>query len=95
MFDLVIAGGLVIDGSGSEGYRADLGVSAGRIAAVGQLEGSPAREVYDARGRVVCPGFIDTHSHSDLMMLASPLHEPKIMQGVTTDLELPRSSGRF
>ena len=89
MFDYIIRGGSVIDGSGSEPVRADIAVSEGKIAAVTRnrdLTVASARRIIDADGKVVCPGFIDTHSHSDLMVLSSPSPEPKVRQGVTTEL---------
>ncbi|MFC1977812.1 amidohydrolase family protein [Chloroflexota bacterium] len=86
MFDVIISGGRIIEGSGSPWYNGDIGIRGDRIAAIGRLDQTEARRVIEAGGRVVCPGFIDTHSHSDVMLLANPQHEPKIMQGVTTDL---------
>lgn len=86
MFDIIVRGGDVIDGSGSPRYRADVGIRGERIAAIGRLDSSRAQRVIDASGRVVCPGFIDVHTHSDVLLLAHPRHEPKIFQGVTTDL---------
>ena len=86
MFDIIIRGGRVIDGSGSPGYYGDIGLQGNRIAAIGKLEPSQASRIIDASGLVVCPGFIDMHTHSDVMMLANPRHEAKVMQGVTTDL---------
>ena len=85
MFDIIIKGGRVVDGSGNPWYRADVAVTKGRIAAIGRL-GSDARRIIDARGLVVAPGFIDTHSHSDLMLIAEPEARQKIMQGVTTEV---------
>src|SRR4029450_10579175 len=52
----------------------------------GDTAGSEARRVIDAASRVVCPGFIDMHAHSGLVILAEPQHEPKVRQGVTTEL---------
>ena len=86
MFDLVIQGGRIIDGGGNPGYHADVGLQDDRIAAIGSLQPSQASKVIDATGLVVCPGFIDMHTHSDVMILANPKHETKVMQGVTTDL---------
>jgi N-acyl-D-amino-acid deacylase len=83
--ELLIRGGRIIDGSGNPWYRADLAVRNGRIAAVGKLE-MAAERVIDAEGLVVAPGFIDTHSHSDLMLLVEPDAEMKIMQGITTEI---------
>ncbi|MEZ4415546.1 MAG: amidohydrolase family protein [Gemmatimonadota bacterium] len=64
-FDLLIRGGRILDGTGNPWFQADVGVRGGRIAAVGRLEGSTARRIVDARGRMVAPGFIDMHSHAD------------------------------
>ena len=86
MFDLIIRGGRIIDGSGSPWYQGDVGLQGDRIAAIGRLDSSQASRIIDASGLVVCPGFIDLHTHSDIMILANPRHEAKVMQGVTTDL---------
>jgi N-acyl-D-amino-acid deacylase len=86
MFDLVLAGGRVVDGTGSPWFRADVGVRGDRIAAVGALGHAEARQRLDVAGRVVAPGFVDTHVHADLALLADPLHEAAIRQGVTTYL---------
>ena len=80
--DILIRGGTVIDGTGKVGVRADVGISAGRIVAVGKLKS--AREVIDARGLVVSPGFIDLHSHADRGILKHRAAENYIRQGVTT-----------
>ncbi|HEY8506493.1 MAG TPA: amidohydrolase family protein, partial [Gemmataceae bacterium] len=84
MFDVVIAGGRVVDGTGLPWFRADVGVAGGRIAAVGDLSRAAAAARIDAAGRVVAPGFIDAHVHGDLALFADPHHEPAIRQGVTT-----------
>ena len=86
MFDLVLAGGRVVDGTGSPWFRADVGIRGDRIAAVGALGRAEARRRLDVAGRVVAPGFVDTHVHADLALLADPLHEAAIRQGVTTYL---------
>ncbi len=86
MFDLIIRGGRIIDGSGNPGYYGDVGIRGERIAVIGKLNQAEAFRVIEADGRVACPGFIDMHSHSDVMLLANPKHEPKILQGVTTDV---------
>src|SRR5262249_30220321 len=65
-------------------FRADLGICGDRIAAIGPLAHAEARTRLDAGDKVVAPGFIDAHVHGDLMLLADPLHEPAIRQGVTT-----------
>ncbi|MGB9699071.1 MAG: N-acyl-D-amino-acid deacylase family protein [Thermodesulfobacteriota bacterium] len=85
-FDLAILGGTIVDGTGKPGYKADLGIHHGRIAYIGQINpGESAQEIY-ANGLVVSPGFIDTHSHSDIMVFAEPELLPKLRQGVTTEL---------
>ncbi len=86
MFDLIITGGKVISGTGGPWFWADVGIDRGRIVAVGHLEGRDARQVIDARGRMVSPGFIDIHSHSDTNLLINPGAESKIRQGVTTEV---------
>ena len=86
MLDLVFQGGTVVDGTGQPGRRADLGVADGRIAAIGDLSAADARERVDVSGRVVSPGFIDIHTHSDVPLLVNPLAESKIRQGVTTEV---------
>lgn len=88
MLDLAIRNGLVIDGSGSPGFRATVGVSGDRLSI---LRGSRAENVeasreIDATGLVVCPGFIDMHAHSGIVILDEPQHEPKLAQGVTTEV---------
>ena len=82
----VFRNGLVIDGSGGAGVEADVLVRNGRIAAIGRrLAGGGAEEV-DCTGRVVCPGFIDIHSHTDLDLFIDPRAESKVRQGVTTEV---------
>jgi N-acyl-D-amino-acid deacylase len=86
IFDLIIKGGWVIDGSGGPPYRADVGLVESMIADVGRLDGAEAARVLDAAGRFVVPGFIDAHVHGDLMLLADAIHVPALRQGVTTYL---------
>ncbi len=85
MYDVLIAGGQVLDGSGAPAQRADVALQAGRIAAIGNLASQPARQVIVAEGRVVCPGFIDLHAHDDFNLPVNPLQAGKVLQGVTTD----------
>jgi N-acyl-D-amino-acid deacylase len=86
MYDLLITGGRLIDGLGSPWYWADVAVVGDQIVEVGQLAGARAKQEIKADGRIVCPGFIDIHTHSDLQPLANPLHECKTRQGVTTEV---------
>ncbi len=85
--DLAIIGGTIVDGTGAPGRTADLLVADGRIrlALPGTDSPAPARTI-DASGKVICPGFIDLHSHSGLFLLADGRHEPKVRQGVTTEV---------
>jgi N-acyl-D-amino-acid deacylase len=83
--DLIIVNGLVIDGSGAPGARADVAVDDGRITAVGGLGAeTTADTVIDARGQVVCPGFIDVHTHADESLLENRLAENFTRDGVTS-----------
>jgi N-acyl-D-amino-acid deacylase len=84
IFDLLLKGGWVIDGSGGPPFRADVAVLDQMIADVGRLESVETVRVVDVTGRYVVPGFIDTHVHGDLALLADPVHLPALRQGVTT-----------
>ena len=85
-FDLLIKGGTVVDGTGQPGTAADVGVSGGRIAALAPaLEGDAAVDI-DASGRIVAPGFIDAHTHSDFTLLSVPGADSKVRQGITTEV---------
>ncbi len=86
MFDLKIEGATVIDGTGAQGSRGDVGVSDDVIAAVGDLSRESARSTLRAAGRVLAPGFIDMHSHSDWRLWENRRAESKIRQGVTTEV---------
>jgi N-acyl-D-amino-acid deacylase len=82
--DLVIRNGHVIDGTGGPPLRADVGVRADRIVAVGDIAAAPGQTVIDAAGKVVAPGFIDVHTHDDRAVLNTPDMTMKASQGVTT-----------
>ena len=87
MADLLIENGLVVDGSGSAGFRAAVVVEGDTLAVHrGDTSGIDAGRVIDAAGLVVCPGFVDLHSHAGLTILGEPHHDPKVRQGVTTEL---------
>ncbi len=95
--EALITGGTVIDGSGAERFRADVGIDGGRIVAIGDLAGSgvTAGETIDATGRVVAPGFIDVHIHSEIAIAdrANPYRYGSVLQGVTTHLTAPDGFG--
>jgi N-acyl-D-amino-acid deacylase len=84
MFDILIKNGLVIDGSGTAGIRADVAIEAGRVADIGRLSAAEAATVIDATGLVVAPGFIDMHSHADFSLPVCPTADSLVHQGITT-----------
>jgi N-acyl-D-amino-acid deacylase len=84
MLDILIHGGELIDGSGAPRRRADVGIVGGTVVAVGDLAGHAAKRRIDADGLIVAPGFIDCHTHDDLLLLEHPAAHPKLQQGVTT-----------
>jgi N-acyl-D-amino-acid deacylase len=84
--DILIRGGVVIDGSGRPGESGDVLVRGGRIAAIGTSLPEPAAKVIDATGLVVAPGFIDIKTHSDFTLPINPKAESKVRQGVTTEI---------
>jgi N-acyl-D-aspartate/D-glutamate deacylase len=82
-YDLVVKNGTVIDGSGMPRYRADVGIQRGRITRIGRIRES-AREVLDAEGQVVAPGFVDAHTHMDAQIFWDPLGTSSCYHGITT-----------
>ena len=84
MFDILIRGGSVADGTGRPAFAADVAVSGGRIAAVGDLRGASAAQVWDASGKTVTPGFIDIHRHADAALLRPGFGAAELCQGLTT-----------
>ena len=85
-FDLIVRGGMVVDGTGRSGFVADVGIRQGKIAAIGDLAGVAAPRELAATGLVVAPGFVDVHSHSDYTLLVDPRAQSSVAQGVTTEL---------
>lgn len=94
-FDVLIRNARVMDGTGNPWLRADLGITADRITAIGRLESATAARVIDARDRIVAPGFIDVHSHAGEGIRNPALHQgqPLIAQGVTTFIANPDGGG--
>lgn len=86
MFDLIITGGRVFDGTGSSAVACDVGITGDRVEAMGELSGAESKLTVPASGHYVCPGFIDVHSHSDAYLLIEPSAPSKIFQGVTTEV---------
>ena len=87
MFDTIIKGAQVIDGTGAPAFRADVAIKDGRLTVLpGGSEGLAATSVIDAAGKYVCPGFIDAHSHGDLVLGRDYAHLCKTAQGITTEL---------
>ena len=85
-FDLVLANGHIIDGTGSPWYSADIGIRDGRIAAIGNLSSAPRKRTIDAHGKVVAPGFIDMLGQSEMTILVDSRLPSKIYQGITTEI---------
>src|SRR5687768_18532658 len=85
-YDLILAGGRVVDGTGAPWFRADVGIRGDRIAAIGDLADSPAARRIDARGHFVAPGFIDLLGQSEHALLVDPTAESKIRQGITSEI---------
>jgi N-acyl-D-amino-acid deacylase len=87
LLDVLINNGLIVDGTGNPGFYGSVGVEGETVRIFrGDVSNIEAARVIDATARVVCPGFIDVHAHSGLMILAEPEHHPKVRQGITTEL---------
>lgn len=87
LFDVVIWNGRVIDGTGNQWFKTDIGIVGSKISEIGDLSSCAAKEVdINADGLVVSPGFIDMHSHGDISLLIDSPSKPKMMQGVTTEV---------
>ena len=85
-FDLVITNGHIVDGTGSPWYSGDIGIRDGRIAAIGNLSTAARKRTFDAKGKVVAPGFVDMLGQSETTILVDPRLPSKIYQGITTEI---------
>ena len=86
MFDVLITGGKIIDGSGGESFSSDVGINGDVISEIGDLSNAEAVRKIDASGLIVSPGLIDTHAHSDGALLNDPQHANGLRQGITTEI---------
>lgn len=86
MLDVILRNARILDGSGNPWFRGDVGIQGNQIAVVGQVDTDDAARTIDCGNQIISPGFIDMHTHADVMLLAEPRHEGKIFQGVTTEL---------
>jgi N-acyl-D-amino-acid deacylase len=84
VYDTIILHTRILDGSGAPAIAGDVAIEDGRIAAIGPLDTHAAREVIDGTSKVLSPGFIDTHTHDDIVAIRAPEMLPKLSQGVTT-----------
>ncbi len=85
MFDLIIENGKIVDGTGNPWFNASVGITGAKIRCIGTIN-EKARRTINAEGLIVCPGFIDPHSHSDFVYLINPASSFKVQQGVTTEV---------
>jgi N-acyl-D-aspartate/D-glutamate deacylase len=85
-YDVVIENGSIIDGSGNPWFKGGVGVKGDKIIRVGDLGSCEAKTKIDAGGFLVCPGFVDVHTHTDTSFLVNPKADSKILQGVTTEI---------
>ena len=86
MYDILVKNGTLVDGTGNPRRKADIAIKDGKIIAVGQLNEAEAVRVIDATGKIVAPGFIDAHSHTDATVEINPFFESTIRQGITTEV---------
>lgn len=86
MYDVILKNGLIVDGKGKEPYKADIAVFSSSIALITNSDLSRAKTVVDCKGKIISPGFIDSHTHSDFLILSDPDATYRISQGITTDI---------
>jgi len=85
-FDLIIKGGIILDGTGGPPWIADLGIAGDTLTAIGSIQPEQGKKVLEVNGLQVCPGFIDIHTHSDGVILAYPGADSRVRQGITTEI---------
>ena len=85
-FDIVIHGGRLMDGTGNPWFYGDVAIKGGKIAGIGKIDPDSGQRSISAKGRVVTPGYIDMHTHSDQPLIADGNAESKVRQGVTLDI---------
>ena len=83
-YDLIIRNAVIVDGTRAPRFDGEIGITGGRIAKVGRLNGARGEREIDAGGKIAAPGFIDAHTHDDRLLLSSPDMSAKVSQGVTT-----------
>ena len=88
-FDLIITNGYIVDGTGRNKFVSDIGVVGKKISAIGNLANATAKNMIDATGMIVSPGFIDAHAHADGALLIDGQHASGIRQGITTEIIAP------
>ena len=86
MYDVILKNGLIMDGKGGKGYKADIAVFSSTIALITNSDISRGKKVIDCSGKIVAPGFIDSHTHSDFLLLSDPSASYRVGQGITTDI---------
>src|SRR4029077_1240060 len=86
MLDVVLQGGLIVDGTGSSPFITDIAFADDRVVRIGDCSEHEAALQLDCSGLAVTPGFIDMHSHSDEVLLVLPTADGKIRQGITTEV---------
>ena len=86
MYDIIIEGGIIVDGTGQPRFTADLGITGEKIISIGKLDGALAGRRISAAGKIVAPGFIDIHAHSDMGAFSAPFVTNMVKQGVTTQV---------
>ncbi len=87
MVETLIKNGRVYDGTGSDWFGASVAIEKAKVQLIsGDTSSLKAKRAIDATGKIVCPGFVDMHAHSTMVILKHPKHEPKVRQGVTTEM---------